>query len=51
MSFVLNFVHILENIFKDLEIELINLTNKIQKSTISSTAEILSNIFLLFICF
>jgi replicative DNA helicase len=36
----------LENIFKDLEIELINLTNKIQKSTISSTAEILSNIFL-----
>lgn len=36
----------LENIFKDLEIELVNLTNKIQKTTISSTAEILSTIFL-----
>jgi replicative DNA helicase len=36
----------LENIFKDLEIELVNLTNKIQKSTISSTAELLSNIFI-----
>lgn len=36
----------LENIFKDLEIEILNLTNKIQKSTISSTAELLSNIFI-----
>lgn len=36
----------LENIFKDLEIELINLTNKIQKSTMSSATEILSNIFI-----
>lgn len=36
----------LENIFKDLEIELFNLTSKIQKPTISSTAELLSNIFI-----
>jgi replicative DNA helicase len=36
----------LENIFKDLEINLHNLTNKIQKPTISSAAELLSNIFI-----
>lgn len=36
----------LENIFKDLEIELLNLTSKIQKPTISSAAELLSNIFI-----
>lgn len=36
----------LENIFKDLEIELLSLTSKIQKPTISSAAELLSNIFI-----
>lgn len=36
----------LENIFKDSEIELLNLTSKIQKPTISSAAELLSNIFI-----
>jgi len=36
----------LENIFKDIETELFIIRNQIQKSTISSTSELLSNIFL-----